>query len=305
MAKDQPFAHLGLIVPTTHVAGGALPIPGGRTRKNQPPSVRGLESRIINQMQRNLLRLGTHVSEGGLATDEDIEAGETWYPTGQEHSRRIGAMLDSTQRVGASLISSLSPQTEWERNLIRAHDIALHGRPTHPMGHWGESNISTDPSWSPDDRIRKARAIMDHAQEGGLGEGRFNISMRSRIQNSSIVAPAMKNKPVFSEGLKTHNFQENLDNPLDPRWVTVDTHAHNAGVGSITSSALTGLSSIGRYNIFAQAYHGAARELGIHPQEAQARIWTAWKRINPMPQSGASFDDYLKSIGHYDRYYGM
>jgi hypothetical protein len=164
--------------------------------------------------------------------------------------------------------------------------------------------MGIDPSWAVDDRIRKADAIMTHAETGGLGEGRFNIQMRGRVGNTPVVSPDMVNRPVFDEGLKTHNFMENIDDPTNPHFVTIDTHAHNAAVASRTPSAGTGLGSLGRYGLFAQAYHGAAQHLGTLPQQAQARVWTTWKRMNPMPQRGASFDDYLKSTGHYDRYYG-
>ena len=278
MAKEHPFSEQGLIVPPTHTAGGMLPIPGGRSdsKEARTPEMRGTASRIINVMQRNLIRLGTPTGEGGLATPEDIEAGEDWYPIAQQHARRIGAIMGGTQRQGAALISSLSPQTDWELNLIKAHDIATHGRPTYEKAGWSKKVTN---GRSADQRQNKAEDIFRLTREG---------------QDLTH---------LFTPGLKTHNFLENIDNPQDRRFVTIDTHAHNAAVGSRTSSDSTGLGSIGRYNMFAQSYHNAARHFDVTPSETQARIWTTWKRMNPMSQAGASFDDYLKSIGHYDRYY--
>lgn len=280
MAKEHPFQEQGLFVPPTHIPGGKMPIPGGGAARKaaQTPSARGTASRIVNVMQQNLIRLGTPQSEGGLATPEDIEAGELWYPTAQSHAQRIGKMIGGTQRHGAALISSLSPQTEWELNLIKAHDIALHGTPTYEGAVW--SSKREGGRWK-DQRQNKAEDIIDLARAGQDPTHRF------------------------TKGLKTHNFLENIDDPHNRAFVTIDTHAHNAAVASRTSSDETGLGSIGRYGLFSQAYHGAARHFDKAPSEIQARVWTGWKRMNPMPQSGASFDDYLKSIGHYDRYYGM
>ena len=277
MAKEHPFEEHGLVVPPTHTPGGTLPIPGGGMRRTaaQSPANRGTASRVINVMQRNLIHLATPVSEGGLATDEDIHAGEIWYPEAQEHRRRIASIAGMPHRSGAALISSLSPQTEWGLNLIKAHDIATHGRPTHPDAAW--SNKVVDGRWK-DQRQNKAENIIRLGREG--------------------VDPTH----LFTPGLKTGEFLENIDDPSNPRHLTIDTHAHNAAVGSRTSSDSTGLGSIGRYNIFAQAYHGAAQKLGVHPPELQARVWTTWKRMNPQGP-GADFDAYLKSIGKFDDYY--
>lgn len=305
MAKEHPFAEQGLYVPDTHIEGGMLPIPGGGTGRKaaQTATVRGTASRVLNQMQRNLINLATPTGEGGLATDEDIEAGRNWYPTAQEHARRISTMVGGDHRIASALISSLSPQTEWEQNLIKAHDFARYGRPTSELAGWGPENVGkTSPEFSRDARIRKASAILQHAQTGGTGDGRFNVTMRGwNPKTKEITEP--RTRPVFDEGLKTHNFMENIHTPSNPQFVTIDTHAHNAAVASRTGSDKTGLGSIGRYNMFADAYHGAARHFDIPASELQARVWTTWKRMNPMAQGRVGFDDYLKQTGKFDDYY--
>jgi hypothetical protein len=277
MAKEHPFAEHGLYVPPTHVEGGKLPIPGGGASRKaaQSPANRGTASRVINHMQRNLMHLATPTTEGGLATDEDIEVGRNWYPTAQGHARRIGSVMGTPQRTGAALISSLSPQTEWGLNLIKAHDIATHGTPTHADAGW---SAKRDAHRWVDQRQNKAEDVIRLGREG---------------QDPTH---------LFTKGLKTHSFLENIDSPTNPEHVTIDTHAHNAAVGSRTSSDATGLGAIGRYNMFASAYHGASQHLGLHPSELQARVWTTWKRMNPMPQ-GRNFDDYLKQTGKFDDYY--
>jgi hypothetical protein len=295
MAKEHPFGEQGLYVPVSHTAGGMIPLPGSRGSISQ-----GTATRMVSHMTRNLVRLATPTSQGGFATDEDIEAGENWYPTGHEHARRLSSMLGSDHRVASALISSLSPQTEWEQNLIKAHDIARHGRPTSEMAGWGEEHIGANPEFSTDPRIRKAHAILNHAQMGGAGDGRFNIIMRGTFKGGGFKEP--ESRPVFEKGLKTHSFMENIHDPSNPDFVTIDTHAHNAAVASRTPSDSTGLGTVGRYNLFAQAYHGASQHIGVAPPELQARVWTTWKRMNPM-SGGRNFDDYLKQTGQFDDYY--
>lgn len=298
MAKEHPFKSSGLFVPTGHTAGGMIPLASGRIDTRIPP---GLATRLRSDITRNLVHLATPTSQGGLATDEDIEAGQMWYPSAQEHARRISSMVGSDHRVASALISSLSPQTEWEQNLIKTHDIVRHGRPTSELAGWGAEHMGEDPSFSRDARVRKAHAILNHAQMGGVGEGRFNITSRGwDTKAQKFTEP--RTKPVFEEGLKTHSFMENIHNPSNPEFVTIDTHAHNAGVASRTSSDSTGLGTKGRYDVFAQAYHGASQHLGLVPSELQARVWTTWKRMNPMP-GGRNFDNYLKATGSYDDYY--
>lgn len=299
MAKEHPFESSGLYVPTGHTAGGKIPLSSGRLESRIS---QGLASRMKSDITRNLVHLATPTSQGGLATDEDIEAGQMWYPSAQEHARRISSMLGTDHRTGSALISSLSPQTEWEQNLIKTHDIVRHGRPTSELAGWGAEHMGeTNPEFSSDARIRKANAIMNHAQMGGVGEGRFNISVRGWDTKAQRFTDP-RTQPVFKEGLKTHSFMENIHNPSNPSYVTIDTHAHNAGVASRTSSDSTGLGTVGRYGVFAQAYHGASQHLGLIPSELQARVWTTWKRMNPMP-GGRSFDDYLKQSGQFEDYY--
>jgi hypothetical protein len=298
MAKEQPFGDRYLYVPTGHAAGGAIPLVG----KGAGNIDKGTATRMVSDMTRNLVHLATPTSEGGLATDEDIEAGRIWYPSArQEHARRISSMLGTDHRVGSALISSLSPQTEWGQNLIKTHDIATHGRPTSELAGWGANNMGgANPEFSTDARIRKAHAILNHAQMGGVGDGRFNITSRGYSEKTGFTEPT--EKPVFQQGLKTHSFMENIHNPSNRDFVTIDTHAHNAAVGSRTPSAGTKLGAIGRYNTFAQAYHNTSEHLGLDPSETQARVWTTWKRMNPQP-GARDFDTYLQKTGKFDDYY--
>ncbi len=87
---------------------------------------------------------------------------------------------------------------------------------------------------------------------------------------------------------KVRNFYNNLFNPADPRFATIDTHAIAAaylmplagtdklvahGLGGGVGNAMFGLG--GGYAVFYEAYRRAAEARGIEPREMQSITWEA------------------------------
>lgn len=87
---------------------------------------------------------------------------------------------------------------------------------------------------------------------------------------------------------KVRNFYNNLFNPADPRFATIDTHAIAAaylmplagtdalvahGLGGGVGNAMFGLG--GGYAVFYEAYRRAAEASGIDPREMQSITWEA------------------------------
>lgn len=87
---------------------------------------------------------------------------------------------------------------------------------------------------------------------------------------------------------KVRNFYNNLFNPDDPRFTTIDTHAIAAaylmplagtdklvqhGLGSGVGNAMFGMG--GGYAVFYEAYRRAAEARGIQPREMQSITWEA------------------------------
>jgi hypothetical protein len=87
---------------------------------------------------------------------------------------------------------------------------------------------------------------------------------------------------------KVRNFYNNLFNPADPRFATIDTHAIAAaylmplagtdalvahGLGGGVGNAMFGLG--GGYAVFYEAYRRAADARGIDPREMQSITWEA------------------------------
>lgn len=92
---------------------------------------------------------------------------------------------------------------------------------------------------------------------------------------------------------KLRNFYNNIADPSDPRWVTIDTHAVAVGVfepvagtAHQVSAALGGSGSVsagvkGLYALYAEAYFRAAKERGVLPREMQSVTWDAIRTLFP------------------------
>ncbi len=192
-------------------------------------------TRRIPEMEQNLLRLWRD------RTDADHISGTEWYPKARkivtEWTSHYGYSLDTV----ACVIAAISPQCDWERNLIIADDV-LAGAP---------------PS------IGGIRANVDKA-----------VALRNEWQGDDSISSRMLRR--FPGGPKVNSFAHNLagyDNV-----VTIDTHAMQAALNDpLARYTLKWLP----YTEFAKAYVSVAIMLDVPPATFQAIIWCAWKRLYP------------------------
>lgn len=82
---------------------------------------------------------------------------------------------------------------------------------------------------------------------------------------------------------KTRSFYNNMLNPNDPDFVTIDTHmvraiTNNLGLTEKQQGEL--VKDGNNYKIMHDGILDAARELGLLPQQVQAIVWTHWKTIH-------------------------
>lgn len=182
------------------------------------------------------------------ASPEFVKGGNEWYDKAQEVAHTIGG---GDVRRGAGVIAALSPLNNWERNVAEAHELIKTG------------NVASAllPA-----NVEKARRI--HAGEDPLD---------------------------VLGGHKVTNFFHNIHDPSNPEHVTIDRHAYDIAVGrpfvgagggkakrnlTVGPSGHTpmsedlGLSSLGRYAHFRDAYRHAANELEVPtPNRVQATTW--------------------------------
>lgn len=91
-------------------------------------------------------------------------------------------------------------------------------------------------------------------------------------------------------GPKTLNFFRNINDPEASGPVTVDRHAHDIARGVEWGNSNRGLTTLGRYEVLADAYREAAYLLGRKPHEVQAVTWEAWrKRLAGKSTRGMSY----------------
>ncbi len=178
------------------------------------------------------------------AEPAEITAGVGWYPNANAIVREWAGHYRYTVDTTAGVVAALSPQLEWERNLIIADDVLAGRNPS--IGGVLHSNL------------RKAEIIRDSDWK------------------SSKATIGARMLEIFPGGPKVNNFACNLAGDLS--YVTVDTHAAQAGLNdplAVVRLAWT------QYRIFAACYTRAAEKAGRTPAEFQAIVWCVWKRLYP------------------------
>lgn len=202
---------------------------------------------------RQFAGLRRNIENTYKAADPDVRAaGAIWYPARYDEAEAVGKMArvhggGSEQEMsdverGAGIISALSPQMPWERNVEYAREIARHGK----------TNGST--------KVFRGNAL----------------AIREGIHPRDVLDP----ERTGGKSHKTWNFFQNIAEPDDPHPVTIDRHAHDIAIGRrLGDDAINprGLSAEGRYNNFAEAYRQAAHHLGIERTNSlQAATWLHW-----------------------------
>ncbi len=197
-------------------------------------------TRLIPTMEQNLLRLWRQ------RTEADDISGRDWYPSARrivgEWSEHYGYSVDTV----ACVIAAISPQCNWERNLIIADDVLAQRPPS-------------------------------------IGGIRLNIdkAIGLRIENDGFYPYADESISArmlrrFPGGPKVNNFAHNLAGY--DHYVTIDNHAAQAAMN--TPAVSYGLPRL-PYGEFAKAYVSVASMLNVPPATFQAIVWCAWKRLYP------------------------
>lgn len=173
------------------------------------------------------------------ATADQIHRGVNWYPIGHQIADKISR---GDVEKGSGVIAALSGGgTEWGENVRVAEHFMKHGR---------------------------------------LPEVHGSKATADQIHQASRIYEGEDFRDVLPHGLKTYNFATLLANPHHESAIAVDTHHHDLGTGlKMPWKTDRGLSSLGRYNTFADATRMIASEKGMLPHEAQAVAWLRWKEL--------------------------
>lgn len=101
-----------------------------------------------------------------------------------------------------------------------------------------------------------------------------------------------------TKGKKTRNFYLNILNPFDPEPVTIDGHMACIYVGKRMTMKEVVRSRF-KYDIVADAFRSAARDVDLLPNQLQAMLWFTWKRIHNVIYTGDQLDAFADLDGNH------
>ena len=181
-----------------------------------------------------------------LAKPSEIKHGLTWYVNANSDCKEIAEKLELPLHIVIGVVSALSPNNKWERNVINAEDLCtafINGQDMDSI------KVSTYHKMK-----EKAWSILQ--------------SMPSYDETIDIL-----------NGKKIVSFFRNISG--DETDITIDGHARN-----IYYNDKQGLTKPNtnikknEYKDIQKAYTRASKKLGIKAYELQAITWVAWRRIH-------------------------
>lgn len=179
----------------------------------------------------------------------DAEKRWNWYKEANAFAAYLAEAYDFSVPAASGIISALSPQNKWERNMRDAEAVC------------GSIAMGL--------KVAYVSVATYNANKFKAAD----IAYEFRNGTADEIAPIFK-------GPKTEAFFRNIADPEDPYTVTVDFHAYSIAVGfRYTSKSLPSMGK-GDYNKVANAYRSAAAILGVKPNQVQAVTWVAWRNRN-------------------------
>ena len=181
-----------------------------------------------------------------LAKPSEIKHGLTWYVNANSDCKEIAEKLELPLHIVIGVVSALSPNNKWERNVINAEDLCtafINGQDMDSI------KVSTYHKMK-----QKAWSILQ--------------SMPSYDETIDIL-----------NGKKIVSFFRNISG--DETDITIDGHARNIYYND-KQGLTTPNTNIKKneYKDIQKAYTRASKKLGIKAYELQAITWVAWRRIH-------------------------
>ncbi len=187
------------------------------------------------QLESNLLRAYRR------ATADDIARGSVWYEKAHAIVREWSEFYGYSIATVANVVAALSPQCDWDRNLIAADEV-LQGAPTLSI----------------------------------IGPLRANIEKAKRI----LTDRAGDILPYFPQGPKVNSFARNIAGNYQDA-VTIDRHAIECAWNDTTLPECDLRATWTHYAVYAECYARVASRVGLDAAIFQAIVWHVWKREHP------------------------
>tara|TARA_R100001369_G_scaffold89383_1_gene126968 strand:- start:28 stop:618 length:591 start_codon:yes stop_codon:yes gene_type:complete len=181
-----------------------------------------------------------------LANPNEIKHGLTWYVNANTDCMRIANTLELPLHIVIGVVSALSPNNKWERNIVNAQDLCTAFINGHDMD---SIKVST------------------------------YHKMKQKAWHILETMPSYEETITILNGKKIVSFYRNISG--DETDITIDGHARNIYYND-RQGLTTPNTNIRKleYLDIQKAYLRASKKLGVKAYELQAITWVAWRRIH-------------------------
>ena len=181
-----------------------------------------------------------------LANASEIKHGLTWYVNANTDCMRIANTLELPLHIVIGVVSALSPNNKWERNIVNAEDLC-------------------------------------NAFINGQDMDSIKVSTYHKMKEKAWII--LQSMPSYDEtinilnGKKIVSFFRNISG--DETDITIDGHARNIYYND-RQGLTTPNTNIKKneYLDIQKAYLRASKKLGVKAYELQAITWVTWRRIH-------------------------
>lgn len=181
-----------------------------------------------------------------LANASEIKHGLTWYVNANTDCMRIANTLELPLHIVIGVVSALSPNNKWERNIVNAEDLC--------------------------------NAFINGQDMDSIKVSTYH-KMKQKAWHILETMPSYDETITILNGKKIVSFYRNISG--DETDITIDGHARNIYYND-RQGLTTPNTNIRKleYLDIQKAYLRASKKLGIKAYELQAITWVAWRRIH-------------------------
>src|SRR5210317_1830753 len=181
-----------------------------------------------------------------LAKPSEIKHGLTWYVNANSDCKEIAEKLELPLHIVIGVVSALSPNNKWERNIINAEDLCT--------------------------------AFINGQDMDSIKVSTYH-KMKEKAWSILETMPSYEETIEILNGKKIVSFFRNISG--DETDITIDGHARNIYYND-RQGLTTPNTNIKKseYLDIQKAYLRASRKLGFKAYELQAITWVAWRRIH-------------------------
>lgn len=193
------------------------------------------------------------------------EAGVTWYNKAHQKALKLAKRYNVDTDAVCGIIAALSPNNQWERNLIDTESLLL-----------AKSRL---------------RSIND-----------FKCCTYNQNKLKAWKIANGDNPLDILSGNKVVSFYQCILNPIDPNLVCIDSHAINIALGRMATIAQTPSLSNQEYATFAVAYKQTTRWINsendylVIPMQVQAITWLYYRAMRGIADSLGNYGSVLSKL---------